>query len=141
MLISFFCVLQDLLNDNKPKKERITREVKHSENKNGVTQTVRDVSSISARSAPHRVDAHRHEEPDWFQPQEELMSNDGGECEMQDLDSEEAESIDHKEPEGAACASTSLQIEFEDLEQEEMIARMKAKLREREAALSSLNSS
>lgn len=48
-----------------------------------------------------------------------------------------------RESPGAAGASTSLQQEFdyEDLEQEEVIARMKAKLRKSEAALNNLPSS
>lgn len=46
------------------------------------------------------------------------------------------------EPWGAACASTSIQqVDFNELAQEEKIARIKAQLRLSEAALSSLHSS
>lgn len=48
-----------------------------------------------------------------------------------------------RESQGAAGASTSLQQEFDykDLEQEEKIARMKAKLRKSDAALNNLHPS
>lgn len=116
----------------------------------------------------HSVDGHCHEdarakptpeeaavqEPDWFQPQEEVANSDSGERVMQDLSSEEAESINQSndvgsnrqidsgevdqsstqswtrmEPLGASCASTSVQNEFDELAEEEMIARMKAKFK------------
>lgn len=179
ILISIFCGLQELLNDNKPKKKCATCKVTHGPNKKDVTHKVRNVSSSkTARSVPQST-VHCHEDarteqaaeeaavqgPDWFQPQEEqeVVNNESGEGETQDLGSEEAESISdmdgslhidsgeadqsstqsrsRREPEGAACASTSLQNEFEELEQEEMIGRMKAKLRERDAALSSISTS
>lgn len=159
-------MLQNLLNNKRPKKKR---KAKRSKKKNGVKQTVGDVSSsVTAHSAPQSTVSVRREddqeetraqqaaeeaavlESGWFKPQEELMSN--GECKMQYLGSEEAGSYHHisdvdswarREPLGAACGSTSLQNEhdFEELNDEEEVAKMRAKLRENEAALSGLNSS
>ncbi|XP_070765879.1 uncharacterized protein [Enoplosus armatus] len=107
-------------------------------------------------------------EPSLLQPlaqQEEVANNDS---DMQDLGGEEAESTNQnndmdcdtqtdsgepdntveqsgnqswtrRESQGAPHASTSLQFDFKELAQEEMIARMKAKLKQREAALHNLH--
>ncbi|XP_071331056.1 uncharacterized protein lrif1 [Trachinotus anak] len=108
-------------------------------------------------------------EPAWFQTQEAaaaaaaVANTDSGECEMQDLDGEEAESTNQNsdmdtnmqinggevnrsstrtEPLAAAQASTSQmkEFDFEQLAQDERIARMKARLRQNEAALSNFPS-
>ncbi|XP_040908134.1 uncharacterized protein LOC121191116 [Toxotes jaculatrix] len=104
-------------------------------------------------------------QPTWSQPegeQEALTNNNhssGGESEMQDLDGEDAESSSQNhdmdtnmqidggevnqsctrgEALGAAYGSTSLgnEFDFKQLEQEEKISQMKARLRRSEAAVS-----
>ncbi|XP_035513303.1 uncharacterized protein si:dkeyp-110g5.4 [Morone saxatilis] len=146
---------QELLN---PKKKHTTPKVTQSENRKHVTHKGRDVSS-SNTAAEAAVP-----ESAWFQPEAEQgkVADDGGE--IQDLGDEEStnQNIDSNlqadcgEPdsiveqssgqswtrrESQGAASTSLQHDFEELAQEEMIARMKAKLRQNEAALSNLPSS
>ncbi|XP_023267296.1 uncharacterized protein LOC111658854 [Seriola lalandi dorsalis] len=106
-------------------------------------------------------------EPAWFQPEgeeEEVVANkDNSGYEMLNLDGEEAVSTSQnsdmdtnmhiegdegnqsgtrREPLGAAHASTSLlkEFDFEQLAKEEMIARMKARLRQNEAALNNFPS-
>ncbi|XP_029012030.1 uncharacterized protein LOC114858697 [Betta splendens] len=100
-------------------------------------------------------------QPDQFKPlEEEVANNVSGECEMQ----EEAESLDHtsvmdfcmspkstrKDDQSSNYswtreepleADTSLQkeSEFNDLEQDELIARLKARFKEKNDALSSLS--
>lgn len=108
--------------------------------------------------------ATRHESA-WFQlrgEQEEVISND---TEIQNLVSEEADGtsqnnnggecdnivgvVEHssnrswskRASQGAACASTSLQQEYDELEQEEEISQMKARLRLSEAVLNNMYSS
>lgn len=108
--------------------------------------------------------ATRHESV-WFQlrgEQEEVVSND---TEIQNLVSEEADGtsqnndggecdnivgvVEHssnqswskRASQGAACASTSLQQEYDELAQEEEISQMKAKLRLSEAVLNNMYSS
>ncbi|XP_041859676.1 uncharacterized protein si:dkeyp-110g5.4 [Melanotaenia boesemani] len=89
-----------------------------------------------------------------LQPQEEQKAVDGGvggEHEMQDVDTEEAasarnddQSSSHmwtmSESLGPATASTSLQMgfDFNELEQEEKIAQMKARFMQSEAALKNM---
>lgn len=132
------------------------------------TDSVHTVDGQDAR-AKQTTEEAAVQEPDRFEPQEEeVANNDSDECEMQDLGSEEADIIDHindmdsnlqidtgevdqsctktwtrRGPLGAACASTSLpnECDFKELAQDEMIARMKARLKEKEAALSRLTSS
>ncbi|XP_051282357.1 uncharacterized protein si:dkeyp-110g5.4 [Dicentrarchus labrax] len=146
---------QELLN---PKKKHTTPKVTQSENRKHVTHKGRDVPS--SKTAAEATAS----EPAWFQPQAEQgkVADDGGE--IQDLGDEESANqnvdgnlkADCGEPdsiveqssgqswtrrESQGAASTSLQHDFEELAQEEMIARMKAKLRQSEAALSNLHSS
>ncbi|XP_050926934.1 LOW QUALITY PROTEIN: uncharacterized protein si:dkeyp-110g5.4 [Lates calcarifer] len=182
---------KELLNNNRPKKKHTTCKVTHHEKKKDVTHKVRDVSSSrTAHSVPQSTDkvhnhSHRHKdargewaveeagalEPAWLQSegeQEVVAIKDSGECEMQGLDGDEAESTSQnndmdsnmeiqsgefnqsssesctrREPLGAACASKSLvkEFDFKELAQEEKIARMKAKLRDTEAAFNNLHSS
>lgn len=110
------------------------------------------------------------QDPAWFQPQEK-DTEANSDSEIKDQGCEEADStnqnsdmdseikIDSDEPgsmfgmveqssnqswtQGAACSSISLQqkVDFNALAQEEKIARMKAKLRQKEAALNNLHSS
>ncbi|GLD74383.1 ligand-dependent nuclear receptor-interacting factor 1, partial [Lates japonicus] len=106
---------KELLNDNRTKKKHTTCKVTHHEKKKDVTHKVRDVSSSrTAHSVPQSTDrvhshSHRHKdargeraveeaaapEPAWFQSegeQEVVVIKDSGECEMQGLDGDEAES-------------------------------------------------
>lgn len=179
---------QELLHDNRPKEKHTTGKVPHSENRKAVTHKRSDISSsTTGHSVPQSTDrvlreySRRHKdtdgewaaeeaastEPTWFQPQveqEEMATNDGDECEEQDLGDEEAGYVQmgsgepdnivafveqsrnnrwtRREPEGVASASTSLQeFDFKALEEEEKIIQIKAKLRRSEAALSNLNAS
>ena len=106
-------------------------------------------------------------EPAWFHPeggQEVGANEDSADCEMQDLASDEAERTSQKDEgvgdvhmergavthnsnqscTGREClGATSLvrECDFDELEQEEKITSMKARLRLSEAALNSLHSS
>lgn len=157
-------VPQELLNNNSPKKKRTT-------SKRSVPQPTDNVHSLRHKDARGEQAAEEAAgpKPAWFQPQEEeqVANSDG---EIKDPGSEEADGtnqnsdmdgeikIDNmfgmveqssnqswtrRESQGAACASISLQqkVDFNALAQEEKIAQMKAKLRQREAALNNLHSS
>ncbi|XP_058498159.1 uncharacterized protein LOC131468184 [Solea solea] len=73
-------------------------------------------------------------------------SSDRHECEMQELDGGDAESSSSSqsgtrtEPLSVARGSASLAKEYDDLAQEEKIAKMKARLRQNEAAFKNLHS-
>ncbi|XP_034731740.1 uncharacterized protein si:dkeyp-110g5.4 isoform X2 [Etheostoma cragini] len=122
-----------------------------------------DVSSTTAAHSPAdgeqqaaaEVEEEAGTEPGWFQPppeeeeeEEVFVNDDGADCELPDPDYEDGEDdylqdeevlgvAEQRESRGAARASTSLQVEydFKELAEEEKIARMKAKLRQSEAAL------
>lgn len=132
---------------------RKVRNVSSSKSAHSVSQsTVHCHEDARAEQAAEKAAV---QELDWLQEQE-VVNNDSGECETRDLGSEEAESVsdmdgilhidsgeaDHsrsrREPGGADCASTSLHNEFDELAQEERIARLKAKLKKRDAAVSSI---
>lgn len=144
------CVLQDQQNDDRIGKEC---EVEHSEDENSGTQTVRKVpSSVTAHSAPpspvSTVDYHEDarveqaaeevQETSWCQPLEDLTSRDGGECEMRDLDSEDAERINDIR---VMDRNIHVEYDFQALNDDEELAKRKAKFREKEVALSNLSSS
>ncbi|XP_034447374.1 uncharacterized protein LOC117765157 [Hippoglossus hippoglossus] len=135
---------KELHNDKRPRKM-------HTTNKNVP-------SSKAAAAAP---------EPAWFHPeggQEVGANEDSGNCEMQDLASDEAERTSQKDEgvgdvhmergavthnsnqsctgrESLGATSLVRECDFDELVQEEKIASMKARLRLSEAALNSLHSS
>lgn len=159
-----FHVPQELLNNNSPKKKRTT-------SKRSVPQPTDNVHSLRHKDARGEQAAEEAagRNPAWFHPQEEQQVANS-DSEIKDPGSEEADGtnqnsdmdgeikIDNmfgmveqssnqswtrRESQGAACASISLQqkVDFNALAQEEKIAQMKAKLRQREAALNNLHSS
>lgn len=133
-----------------------------------VPQSTDSVHKVDSRCHKDAAGERAAEEPpgpetSWFRPQgeHEDVANDskvqdlgGGESPSQsnDMDSSKADrgvdvveqsgnqSWTRRESQGAASSSTSLQVDFNELAQEEKIARMMAKLRQNEAALSNLSS-
>ncbi|XP_044068805.1 uncharacterized protein si:dkeyp-110g5.4 [Siniperca chuatsi] len=82
------------------------------------------------------------ERPDPNSDMDSNVQTDGGEPDriVGVVEQSSSQTWTRREPHGAAGASTSLQFDFTELAQEEMIARMKAKLRQNEAALNNLHS-
>ncbi|XP_032375742.1 uncharacterized protein si:dkeyp-110g5.4 [Etheostoma spectabile] len=117
-----------------------------------------DVSSSTAAHSPAGGEQAAEEEeaagtePAWCQPppdvevEEEEVNDDGADCELPDPDYEDVEPdylhneevlgvSEQRESRGAASTSLQVEYDFKELAEEEKIARMKAKLRQSEAAL------
>ncbi|XP_035013947.1 uncharacterized protein LOC118110380 [Hippoglossus stenolepis] len=165
---------KELHNDKRPRKM-------HTTNKNVPSSKAARSVRQSADSG-QQVDGHSHKdaagqqaaeeaaaapEPAWFHPeggQEVGANEDSGNCEMQDLASDEAERTSQKDEgvgdvhmergavthnsnqsctgrESLGATSLVRECDFDELVQEEKIASMKARLRLSEAALNSLHSS
>ncbi|KAF3696412.1 hypothetical protein EXN66_Car012090 [Channa argus] len=152
--------------ENKKGVRRKVRDVSSSKTARSVPQSTDGVHRVDrhcdkdARGEQSTEEA-AVQETDWAQSQEEVANNESSECEIQDRASGEAQStlqnsdLDsnlqsdgseagqsgthswmRREPLGAACASTSIQndFDFKELAQDELIARTKARLRQNEAA-------
>nr|XP_019958796.1 PREDICTED: uncharacterized protein LOC109639647 [Paralichthys olivaceus] len=166
---------KELLNDNRPRKMRTTREQTLSENKN-VSPSKAAHSVRQSTDCVQQVDGHSHKdaagqqaaeeaaavpEQAWFHPEgdHEVGANqDSGDREMQDLASDEAEPTGQKgervgdvhmdcsgvtNNSNQSCTgreSLVRECDFDELEREERIAQMKARLRQNEAAVNDLNS-
>lgn len=138
-------VLQELLNDSRPKEKRSAPRAPLGEHKK---VTAHKGSDVSSTTTAHKADVRRQRDADgeqaaeeggeaagWFRPpgeqeieEEEEAANDdgggGGEC----GDPNDGGNPSWTPP-GAARASASIQeFDFRQLAGEEMIARQKAKL-------------
>lgn len=97
---------KELTNDKRPKKKHVTCKVTHRENKTGVMQKKRDISTSKTMcpvplptDGMDQMDSQCHEDARGekaFNPQgeqEEVVNSVGGACEMQEVGGEETESI------------------------------------------------